>query len=154
MTPALDIIKSRLADAAHSEYAGMARRCQTLLIEAILTPASAKMYAAELRRFPFPLGWGRLQSPIHHLKSWRMQEAGRTAIITPMLLRCWIRDGHIRDLFLRAVKYVFGLGSRKEALEQIIRFYAKMAKSTSVILSTNVSPENWGSMNDIILEGR
>ena len=33
MTPALDVIKSRPADPAHSEYAGMAKLCPTLLLK-------------------------------------------------------------------------------------------------------------------------
>ena len=43
-------------------------RDQTLLVENILTAQAKKKYAAELRGFHFPPGWGRLQSPIHHLK--------------------------------------------------------------------------------------
>lgn len=83
-----------------------------------------------------------------------MQEAERAAIISPMLLRCWLRDDHVRDPFLRAVKYVFQLDSREEAVDQIIHFYAKMAKSTSVILSTRVSCKELAAMKAIILEGR
>jgi hypothetical protein len=54
MTLALDIIRSRPADLAHSEYASMAKQAQILLNEAILTPQAQKLYATELRRFPFP----------------------------------------------------------------------------------------------------
>jgi hypothetical protein len=65
-----------------------------------------------------------------------------------------MQDEHVRDPFLQTVKYVFKLRSREEALEQIIRFYARMAKSTLAILSTCVSPEDWGMMKTSILKGR
>jgi hypothetical protein len=113
-TPALDVIMSRPADAAHSEFAGIAKQLQLLLVEAILSPHGQRLYAAELRRFPFPPGWARLQSPVHHLQSWRMQESGRAAIITPMLLRCWLRDSHIRESFIRAAKHVLLKGMVKQ----------------------------------------
>ncbi|EKD15693.1 hypothetical protein MBM_06321 [Drepanopeziza brunnea f. sp. 'multigermtubi' MB_m1] len=91
MTFALDLVRTRLADPAYFEFGGQAKQAQLLLIEAILTLEAAKLYAAELRIFPFPKGWGRLQSLIKHLKSWRMGEAGRSIIITTLLLRCWLK---------------------------------------------------------------
>jgi hypothetical protein len=52
------------------------------------------------------------------------------------------------------VKYVLDLDSCKEAVDQIIRFFAIMAKSMSVILSTRVSLKEWGTMKAIILARR
>ena len=69
ITFALDLIKSCPADVAHSEFTGMAKQAQALLVEAILNPAGQKKYVSKLHRFPFPAGWGRLQSPLYHLQS-------------------------------------------------------------------------------------
>ena len=154
LTPALDIIRSRPADPAHSEYSGMAKQAQLLLVEAILTPEAQGQYAAELRRFPFPPGWGRLQSPIRHLKSWKMQEAGRAAIITPMLLRCWLKPAHVKDSFLQAVRSIFRVRSKEDATDIIIKFFAKLAKSISLVLSPVVRIEDSAVMHRLIVEAR
>ncbi|KAL9593508.1 MAG: hypothetical protein Q9219_007519 [cf. Caloplaca sp. 3 TL-2023] len=85
LTPALDILRSRPFDAAHSEYAGIAKQAQQVLFEAILTPTAQDEYCSELRRFPFPPSWARLQSPKYHLKSYRMQECGLFPITSLLL---------------------------------------------------------------------
>ena len=56
VTPALDIIRSRPADPAHSEFYGLAKQSQKILIEAVLSPTGRITYAQELRSFPFPPG--------------------------------------------------------------------------------------------------
>lgn len=65
--PAADLILSRPADAAHSEYNGMAKVAQQLLIDSILSSSARLEYGSLLRTFPFPPTWARLQSVLHHL---------------------------------------------------------------------------------------
>lgn len=51
---ALDIIRSRPTDAAHSKFADIAKQVQYYLINTILIQNDLTTYAAELRHFPFP----------------------------------------------------------------------------------------------------
>ena len=88
ITPALDIILTRPADPAYSEYAGMCKHMHTLLMETILTTAGAQKYATVLRSWPFAPGFGQLQSQIHHLNSYSLSEHGKWIIVIPGLLRC------------------------------------------------------------------
>jgi hypothetical protein len=132
----------------------MAKQAQTLLVEKILNSDGASQYAAELRRFPFLLGWGRLQSPIHHLKSWRMQEAGRSAVIIPMLLRCWLKSSHVKPDFLQAVRHVFKVRTNDQAVDVIVKCFAKMASSTSLILSPKVNKFKMQVMHREIIDAR
>ena len=53
MTPALNIILTRPANPAHSEYGGMCKHMHTLLMETILITAGAHNYATVLRRWLF-----------------------------------------------------------------------------------------------------
>lgn len=74
LTLALNIILSRSSDLADSEYAGLYKRLHHLLLEAILIPAAIDSYATALREWSFAPGFARLQSPIHHLKSYSLSE--------------------------------------------------------------------------------
>ena len=55
ISPSLDMIRSNPTDPAHPEFAGIAKRAQYCLIDAILTEDALTAYAAELRHFPFPV---------------------------------------------------------------------------------------------------
>jgi hypothetical protein len=61
-----------------------------------LTLDGQKEYARQLPSFPFAPGWGRLQSPIYYLQSWKMGECARAMVITTILLRCWLQRAHIK----------------------------------------------------------
>ncbi len=88
LTSALDIIMSRSEDSAHSEYSDLGKQLHHLLLDAILTFESAKKYAQTLRRWPFLSDFARLQSSIHHLKSYSLSKHARWIIIASALLRC------------------------------------------------------------------
>ena len=95
ITPAFDLIMTRPADAAHSELQGMAKMMHSLLVEAILTPTGLTKYCCVLIQVPFPVGWGRLQSPMH-LNSYTLQEHARWLVIGTLALRLTLRDGDIK----------------------------------------------------------
>ncbi|KAI1432614.1 hypothetical protein GGR50DRAFT_696883 [Xylaria sp. CBS 124048] len=98
--PALDMIRSRPIDAAHSEYQGLSRILHGFMFKdgmSILTSSAVTEACAVYQSFTAPPRWGRLQSPKRHLDSWRMQELARGSVILPILLRCWLQPGHIRD---------------------------------------------------------
>ena len=56
-------------------------------------------YSWQLRRFQFPTGWGRLQSPINHLNSYQLQEHARASVILPLLLRCFLKESWITPAY-------------------------------------------------------
>jgi hypothetical protein len=62
-----------------------------LLMDEILTPEGKEQFLTQLRRFPFPDGWQRLQSPVTHLESYQPSEHARASIIFPLLLRCYMQ---------------------------------------------------------------
>ena len=54
-----------------------AKMAHSILLENILTKQGNSLYYAQLRQFPFPSGWNRLQSPLSHLDSYNLQEHAR-----------------------------------------------------------------------------
>lgn len=99
MLPALDIVMSFPPDPAHSEYFGLIRNLYPLLLTKILTAKAVKEFAVVFNDFSFPQGWGRIQSPTVHMKSWSISECGRASIVVPIMLRCWLRGHHVRASF-------------------------------------------------------
>lgn len=104
ISPSLDLILTRPSNPAHSEYGGITKQLHMLLMNVILTTQSQKEYADKLRKMRYPSGWGRLQSPLHHLGSYSLQEHARWSIIIPGLLRLWLCDRHVQPLFLRGIE--------------------------------------------------
>ena len=153
IAPALDIIQTRPADPAHSEYAGIARQSHSLLVETILTGDGARRYNDTLRKFPFPPGWVRLQSTLHHLNSIRMQEHGRASIIIPVLLRCHLQESWIRPEYRQAITKVFP-GTVFRPVNLIVQCFADIARSNSVVLSRSISPETLKNMDRLVRQGR
>ena len=154
IAPSLDIVRSRPTDAAHSEFAGIAKQAQYCLIDAILTADGRSAYSNELRYFPFPPGWGRLQSPIHHLQSFRMQESARLSIITPLLLRTWLQRRWIQPLYLKAVECTIRPSSKLDAVDSIVQCYAHMARSNTAILSQSMSNQDRDGLTIILRSAR
>ncbi|KAI9747998.1 MAG: hypothetical protein M4579_007339 [Chaenotheca gracillima] len=155
IAPALDIIRSRPSDPAHSEYLGIAEPAHALLIHDILTNRGQVAYNEVLRHFPFPPGWARLQSPLRHFGSYSIQEHARASIVVPILLRCWLKESLIRASFTMGIRQVF----REEAqlyspVDLIVRCFGAMAKSHSILMSQSLSQADKGRMMDIIKEGR
>ncbi|KAL1973684.1 hypothetical protein VTN31DRAFT_6319 [Thermomyces dupontii] len=150
LTPALDLILSRPADPVHSEFQGIARMAHHFLLDAILTAGAKQLYAREIRKFPFPPGWSRLQSPLHHLQSYQMQEHGRVSVIIPLLLRCWLKDEHVNPKYKAAVGKEF----MKPAPEAIVSVYAALAKINSVTMTYSVTTDDRENLETILLNGR
>ena len=138
ISPALDIIETRPSDPAHSEYAGLTKQLHTLLIETILLPAAAKKYSAVLRKFPFPSGYGRLQSPLHHLKSWSLSDHARWSVV---VLRLWLRPSHVHPLFLEALEKHLHLGTAV-VVDTIVQCFGAVAKSNGLLMSDRISTED------------
>lgn len=148
ISPALDIITSRPGDPSHSEFQGLSNMLHNLLLESVLTPKATKEYAAVLRSFPFPPSWPRVQGPLHHLKSYSMSEHARWSIVVPLLLRCWLREKHIRVHLLNVLRAP--ANGIADPTNYIISQFASATRSNSVLMSQTVSPQDRHQMADIV----
>jgi hypothetical protein len=157
ISPALDLILSRPPDPAHSEYQGMTALLHGLLLDGILTSAAQKSYGRVLRLWPFPPGWERLQSPIHHLRSYSLAAHARWSIIAPTLLRSWLEPEHVHPLFMReAMRQLAGAetGEEERVVNFIVKAFASLAKSNSVLMGLKISAKDRANMSDIIRQTR
>lgn len=158
LSPGLDLVLTRPPDPAHSEYAGMSKQAHNLLMEAILTTEGKREYTKALQRFKFPTGWGRLQSPLHHLDSFRMQEHARASIIIPLLLRQNMSKAWVKPHFLVACQVIFrewlAQHSSRNAIETIVAAYVAMARSNTILSSRSLSSHDLSKMNALIKDSR
>ena len=138
ISPALDLILSRPAEPAHSEYGGISTPSHDTLIQAFLTKPASKEYNTHLRTFPFPPTWARLQSPLHHLKSYSLSDHARWSIIVPVLLRQWLKPHHVQPHFATAVL----ADGDHNAVDFVIGCYAAFAKSNSVLMGSQITQED------------
>jgi hypothetical protein len=156
ISPALDLILSRPPDPAHSEYQGMTALLHSLLLDGILTATAQKSYGRVLRLWPFPPGWERLQSPIHHLRSYSLAAHARWSIIAPALLRSWLEPEHIHPLFMQEAMKQLGTaaGEEEQVVNFIVKAFASLAKSNSVLMGLKISANDRASIDDIIRQTR
>lgn len=160
LSPALDLILTRPSDPAHSEYAGVSKQLHALLINVILTKAGTQRYGIELRKFPFPPGWSRLQSPVHHLGSHGLSEHARWSIIAPNLLRLWLKASNIHPEYMKGLPIVFekefpGLDrSHNACVNMIVACFAAVAKSNTLLMADQLSADDVSNFTDIIRHGR
>ena len=75
LNPSLDLIQSRPLDVPHSEWRGLGRVLQALLIQEVLTKTGAFAYLQAFQKFPFRHNWPRIQSPLLYIWSWSLSEA-------------------------------------------------------------------------------
>ena len=156
LTPALDIIRTRPTDSEHSEYAGISKLAHDLLMHAILSADGQREYTTQLQSFPFPPGWGRLNSPAHHLDSYRIQKHARSSIIIPVLLRCWLTNKHIKPAFLGGIRSIFvePKFSNMSLCGIITYVYASIAKSNSVVMADAITTADRARMTVTIIDAR
>ncbi|KAI1753016.1 hypothetical protein F4782DRAFT_95579 [Xylaria castorea] len=141
ISPALDLVLSRPPDPAHSEYQGMSELMHTLLIDGILADRGKSAYTRQLRVWPFPPGWERLQSPLHHLRSYSLSAHARWSVIIPGMLRSWLKPEFIHRQFL--AEGCKRLNAPEQGVvDYIVAAYAKLAKSNSVLMGLKISAED------------
>jgi hypothetical protein len=153
IAPTLDIVMTRAPDAAHSEFQGMTQLMHNLLIKAILTSAGVKEYARMLRTWKFPAGWNRLQSPVHYLGSYNLSAHARWSIIIPGLLNFWLEEKYVNTKFRNnsALHDALEGGS---VVKYVVRAFAALAKSNSVLMGSRISAEDRQNMREIITRAR
>lgn len=155
--PALDPKMATPVDAAHSEMSGITHRVMKMLMVSILLPKARKELTDRLRRFKFPPGWAKIQSPLRHLDSWNMQEHGRAAILFPVFLNQWLSRAHVNPHFLEAIDNNAPDYLRDTAgLKPVELLIAAMWQfSLSIICMFTNNPEASGSQfEDTVMDGR
>jgi hypothetical protein len=153
--PYLDIVLSRTYDIPHSEWKGLGRLLQKLLVDAILTRHGREQYLEAFQNFTPPVGWPRIQSPQRHIGSWSLSENARAIILTPLILRCnarplWFRASYLEKaaITLRSIQPVEGLRD----MNLLIYAYAQFACAASLVsTSSGVSGVD---IHGAILKGR
>ncbi|RYC58953.1 hypothetical protein CHU98_g7247 [Xylaria longipes] len=151
ISPALDLIVSRPMDPAHSEFSGLSTLAHYLLRDGILTKDASLEYALQLRVFPFPPGWQRLQSPVHHLASYDMSAHAQWSIIIPVLLRQWLKREHIKPGFFEQAEF-FVIGT--PVIDLVVTAFTKIVKSNVVLMGREISTEQRDNMAKIIQTAR
>lgn len=133
---ALDLILSRPSDPAYLEYSGITKQAYIFLIEAILTPQAAALYVLMLRKFLFPLGWPRLQSP-YYIGSYGLLEYARQSVIIPITFRLQLNNSYIYKFFIKGIQKVKPLA---DVLIQtnISKVYSIVVFAFAVIARLNV----------------
>ena len=136
LCPALDLILGRPYDVPHSEWRGLGRILQSLLMREILTKAGADAYLKAFQSFRFPPGWSRIQSPLHYIWSWSLTEAGRATILTPLILRSHSQSGWFRLRFIQEFQKLKSLGDNNNGftnlIDQVIRAFAMIAECNHI----------------------
>ena len=115
ITPALDLLRTRPADTAHSEYGGLTKMLHMLLVDQVLTPTGMTQYAKTLRIFPSPPGWKRLQSP-HHVLSYSLREHARWSIQIALMSRLWLQEDSVKKAFRHGIQRAFAEDIKKGIL--------------------------------------
>jgi hypothetical protein len=155
--PALDLTLSRPPDPTHSEYFGLVRRLYPMIYKTILTQKASSEFTTIFQRFPFPPGWGRIQSPEKHMGSWSMSECGRASVIVPIIFRCWLKPSHVRKAFTTGLTAQFPAQGRPHNfsdIDLIVYGFGKLARSNSLISAIQLSFEDRRDFHQHILEAR
>jgi hypothetical protein len=152
IAPCLNLDTFFPSDPCHSEYSGISKLAHSLLVDAILSPRGREEYAWQLRRFQFPFGWGRLQSPVHHLESYQLQEHARASVILPLLLRCCLQKSWIATAYWSALSKMFT--TTASALETIVQVFVAIAKSNTILVSRKICLSDRSNLLPIIRTAR
>jgi len=142
ITPALDLISTRPADAAHSEYHGISKKALIVLLEDVIQKRFLGSFVHALNSIQFPPGWSRLQSPVTHINSYRMQEFARASVVIPVLMQLWLKEEHVVPKVLHALKTFMKDELRPRGLngvDALIICLARIAKSNATLLSPSIT---------------
>nr|KMM66395.1 hypothetical protein CPAG_02734 [Coccidioides posadasii RMSCC 3488] len=152
--PSLNLVTFFPSDPCHSEFSGISKLAHYLLVSVILTPHGQKEYCKLLQRFPFRRRWARLQSPLTHLESYQLQEHARASIIIPLLLRCYMTQEWINPAVQRMMPVTFKDHSGRSTKDLIVRVYAGIARSNSVLTSQSPAQFTSAGLREIITTAR
>ena len=150
LAPALDLIQSRAYDAPHSEWRGLGRILQTLLITSILTKGGKVAFLKSFQNFQFPPGWKRIQSPLYYVWSWTLSESGKATVLLPLILRSGAHLGWFRFAYLQHVSAV--MGADLPPVRAITRAFGLIARTNTLLGSQRYTDPD--TLHQLVLESR
>ena len=150
LVPSLDLILSRTYDAPHSEWRGLGRILQSLLITRILSKRGGQSYIKAFQHFRYPSGWPRIQSPIFYIWSWSLSESGRASLLIPLILRCHATGIWFDMSYLQKASRL--LPGDDTGIRKIIKAFAIIAKANTLVGSQRYTYVE--ELHEVILAGR
>lgn len=148
--PAIDIIRTRPADSAHSEFGGLTKMLHLMIVGEVLTPKGMTEYSKALRKFPMFPTWARIQSP-HHVLQYSLTEHGQWSAIAPLMTRVWLKKHpeYMKAPFKAALRETFAsdiskgdFGTEPDEADILTRILVENFH-TNVILTLGRLPESF-----------
>ena len=134
LAPSLDLVLSRPYDSPHSEWRGISRIMHSFLLSSVLSKKGSSLYLKAFQTFRYPPGWPHIQSPISHIWSWSLSEAGRASLLMPLILRSHATIRWYRLPFLQAADTVFNVPEENAtAVRAIVKAFGQIALSNSLV---------------------
>ena len=144
-------------DVAHSEFKGIARQVLNILFTDLLKPQFHEAFAREFTITPSPPTWARLQNIHKYLGSYSMQEFGRASMITPVVLRRWLLDIHLRVKVLSAIDLVLLDStdrSSNKGVNFIVHCFALIARLNAVIMGPHIRKQDRRHIDSLVRDAR
>jgi hypothetical protein len=141
---------------AHSEYYELIRKIYSLLYIKILTIRAATEFITLFHDFSFSFKWARIQSSAVHMNSWSMSECDRISIVISIMLRCWLKEHHLRETFKNRLNVTFlNFRQRFNSKKDITMYaFAKLVKSNALISSLHLFTQDRENFDNQILDVR
>ncbi|KAI5300557.1 hypothetical protein KEM56_002359 [Ascosphaera pollenicola] len=155
-SPAVNITTFFPTNAAHSELKSSGCMMMETFL-AMMTPAGQREYCQIFLHFPVPSGWTAIQAPLHHLKSFQIQEYEKVSIINPILLRLYLEPHWILDKVRRALAIVFlskDVNPSDADINFIIKAFALIAKSNCLLTKQIAGASNKDRVYAAVIQGR
>jgi hypothetical protein len=145
-------------DVAHSEFKGIAQQVLNILFTDILKPQFHETFAHEFALTPVPPTWAQVQNIHKYIGSYSMQEFGRASMITPVVLRRWLQDIHLRSKVPAAIAYVLSNvttdQTAHEGVDFIVHCYATMARLNAVIMGQYICKQDRDKIPLLVRDAR
>jgi hypothetical protein len=174
LTPALCMPLAFPGDGAHSEFKGIAKQILNVLFTDIIKPTLHDDFARQFAATPTPSHWPAIQNIKKYLGSFTMQEFGRAIMISPVVLRVWLRDFRLRDKYFAGTRALLINRERRRILGEtsdsdiedelelddnaaadfIVHCFATIARCDAVFMGPYVRREDRPRILELIYEAR
>lgn len=140
---ALDIIVTRLSDSAHFKYAELCKQLHHLLLDIMLKSTATQEYIAVLKWWSFASEFARLQSSLHHLKSYSLLKHVRWIVMISVLLICWLKRQYCQKFYFAAMQSCLKMNRDSFIItETIVQTFDLMTRSTSFLMTDKLTDKN------------
>ena len=145
-------------DVAHSEFKGIARQVLNILFTDILKPTFHEVFARQFAATIPPPTWPQIQNIHKYIGSYSMQEFGRASMITPVTLRKWLEEHHLRAKVPAAIDYIASTTSDDSSgltgVDFLVHCYATIARMNAVVMGPYIRKEDRINLGTLVREAR